>query len=233
MTKYAGIDLTGHRYGRWLVESFYSESIPKHRMWNCICECGTRRVVNAKNLKAGKSKSCGCLKSELIHKRLFKGGEERTGSSEYKSWCMMIQRCTSTTNQDYKHYGGRGITVFEEWRKSFDKFLEYMGKKPSREYSIERIDHNGNYEPGNVTWIHKSKQPLNSRRNNMITWNGKTQCLSEWAKETGLDYHTLQSRVHRFGWKPPELFKKPKKMGNGADYRKKMFSSRNENSEDL
>ncbi len=153
--------------------------------------------------------------------------------SEYMTHSAMIQRCTNSNNQDFHHYGGRGITVCDRWLESFDNFYEDMGDKPlpANQYSLERIDHEGGYCPENCKWIHKSLQPSNSRRNNMITWNGETLCVSQWAEKTGIDYHTLQSRIHKFKMKPPELFKPTKVTGNGSSHRRVLFPVKKSNAQ--
>ncbi len=221
------LDLTGLRFDRWTVVSFYELSKPKYRQWNCVCDCGTTKIVGGSNLRGGVSRSCGCLKNELFKSRSTTHGKSKT--SEYQSWASMIQRCTNSNHPDFGDYGGRGILVCDRWRDSFENFYADMGDKPkpAQKYSIERIDHERGYYQDNCEWISKSLQPSNTRRSNLITWNGETLCVSKWAEKTGIDYHTLQSRIHKLKMVPPELFKPTKKFGNGADHRSRIFVKKN------
>jgi hypothetical protein len=166
------IDLTGQVFGRWTVLCFFG--IGKHRqaVWLCRCDCGKERVIRGGDLRSGDTQSCSCLQRELASQRIraavgalnFKHGHARVDSEtpEYRSWYNMIQRCTNSRREDYPRYGGRGIKVCERWRDSFAAFLEDMGRRPAGT-SIDRIDVNGNYEPGNCRWATPKEQRLNQR----------------------------------------------------------------------
>ncbi len=119
-------------------------------------------------------------------------------SPEYTCWQHIKERCLVPTSQSYRHYGGRGVTVCALWLK-FENFLADVGVRPSPEHSIERLDNNGNYEPGNVVWATQAAQTRNQRRNQFITYGGKIQTLTDWANELGLPYSTLSMRLRR-GW---------------------------------
>ena len=121
---------------------------------------------------------------------------------EYSSWCAMKQRCYNKKNPGYADYGGRGIRICQRWRKSFQAFLEDMGKRPLNR-SIHRIDNDGNYEPGNCRWATALQQSKSKRHRKCIffaTLNGKTQSLIDWAKETGIKYPILHARIRELGW---------------------------------
>src|SRR6266496_4016974 len=117
-------------------------------------------------------------------------------SPEHKIWAAMKERCYRPANNQFHNYGARGIYVCDEWRDSFMTFYRDMGPRPGPEYSIERKDNNGPYAPWNCEWIPKNRQSLNARSNVLLTVNGKTQCLAEWARQFGINKGTLQSRIY-------------------------------------
>ena len=156
-------ELTGKTFGRLLVLGF-SRSVPRgvHSSkvyWDCLCACGTPIDVLADNLRSGNTVSCGCMRGKRI-RPAFASGHPR--SAEHLAWRNMWMRCTQETYVRFKDWGGRGITVCEEWRV-FEPFFEYVGPRPSLRHSIDRIDNDGNYEPGNVHWATPSQQRRNRR----------------------------------------------------------------------
>jgi hypothetical protein len=148
-------DITGQRFGRLVALGLRSRGGPGiHSRWLCRCDCGKTHAATSNNLKSGNVKSCGCREGN------FKHGQRHTGA--YRTWDAMLQRCSNPRNTRYKYYGGRGITVCERWRK-FENFFADMGERPSG-MSIDRIDNDGNYEPGNCRWITQSQQLKNRTR---------------------------------------------------------------------
>ena len=136
----------------------------------------------------------------------------KTRTPSYLAWDAMVQRCENPKHPNYKHYGGRGITVHPSLRK-FDGFLAEAGERPSKGHSIDRVDNSKGYEPGNLRWATKREQLLNRRNNHLLTYNGKTQSLEEWAVEMKLEYGTLQSRL-KYGWSVEKALTSPLvKMG--------------------
>jgi hypothetical protein len=111
----------------------------------------------------------------------------------------MINRCNNVNVNCYEEYGGRGISVCDQWKKSYTSFLKDMGRKPTAKHSIDRIDSNANYTPENCRWATPKQQARNTRRNRMITYNGETRCLAEWAEILGFNYSMVSIRVYR-GW---------------------------------
>lgn len=161
--------LSGQRFGRWLVieqaEPLVTARHRKHR-WLCRCDCGVERVIKGSMLMDGTSESCGCgrlARSMLSPRKHGHSKAHRDGRRTYNSWAMMIQRCTNPKNPAYDHYGGRGISVCDRWRLDFKAFLADMGERPHRT-SIDRIDVDGHYEPGNCRWATDKEQRRNTSR---------------------------------------------------------------------
>lgn len=175
----------------------------KPGFWLCRCSCGTEREVNKKNIKSQVSRSCGkCIMLDVLaaaqkdNPRGTKHG--MSGTSEYAAWAHMKDRCLNPESECWDDYGGRGITVCERWLK-FENFIEDVGLKPSPELKLDRIDNEGNYEPGNCRWTTQLEQSRNSRRTKHIEYNGRTQCIQAWADEFGMDSGVLAARI-RIGW---------------------------------
>jgi hypothetical protein len=162
-------DLTGKQFGRWTVIRLADRDQWRRLSWLCQCACGTKRVVRADVLTRGVGMSCGCLQREMTTKRLTRHGEAgnaRKGvpaSFEYKCWAGLRARCRSPRHAQYQDYGGRGISVCERWWESFANFLADMGRRPSPDLSIDRIDNDGNYEPANCRWATTTAQNGNRR----------------------------------------------------------------------
>lgn len=159
----------------------------------CKCQCGKIKKFSIHSLLGKVSNSCGCLHKQMMHEKFLTHGMTKSGT--YKSWAGMISRCTNPKNPNFKDYLGRGITVCKRWL-DFNNFFEDMGLRPSN-HSIERIDNNGNYEPGNCRWATQAEQTLNTRKNVYITYQGKTLTLSQWSKETGINQTTLSERFKK------------------------------------
>jgi hypothetical protein len=159
-------DLTGQRFGR-LVAQESVRRVNGRLGWLCLCDCGNQHTVDqAWSLTSGNTRSCGCLKENCGSRGTRRHKAERhglTGTSEYNSWVGMVQRCTDPNFKRYADYGGRGIKVCDRWRNSFTAFLADMGLKPEpkRNYSVERDDNDGNYEPTNCYWATRSEQQKN------------------------------------------------------------------------
>lgn len=140
--------------------------------WRCRCVCGRTVIVTGGNLRSGRSRSCGCLKRELMLQRFTKHGACHT--PEYRCWISAKNRCYNQKSQDYVDYGGRGITMCEAWRRDFLAFRSAVGPRPSTNHSLDRIDVNRGYEPGNVRWATATEQANNKRGNHRLNL-GETQ----------------------------------------------------------
>jgi len=169
-----------------------------------VCECGREKWVSACHLKSGKTKSCGCLRADMLSKRRAK--HMMTNSNEYKSWSKMKARCFDPNDISYKNYGGRGISVCEDWANSFETFFKDIGPKPAG-FSLERINGNGNYEPGNCIWADRKAQNRNRRNTVMVEHAGKKTTIAELAKASGLKYETLYRRIKIAGESLPRALR--------------------------
>jgi hypothetical protein len=152
------LDLSGQKYGRLRVIKL--TSLPRQRSkWLCECDCGNTVEVFSTSLRTGHTKSCGCYNRELIDARKTHGMK---GSREYSSWRAMRYRCRNPRCPAFPNYGGRGITVCRRWESSFLNFYADMGERPDRK-TLDRIDNDGNYEPGNCRWATAKEQGRNTR----------------------------------------------------------------------
>lgn len=198
MSKY--IDLTEKIFGRLIVIRRMDNDKCGNRRWLCGCDCEQTIIALGSNLCKKQTKSCGCLQKELLASRSTKHGhrKNRKTSQIYASWQSMIQRCFDSHNPAYSRYGGRGIEVHKQWNK-FENFLKDMGEPPTKNHSIDRIDNNGNYCKSNCRWATRKEQGRNKKNNRLITFIGRTQCLSAWAEQYDILRITLTMRLKR-GW---------------------------------
>lgn len=156
-------DLTGLKLGLLTAEKIVYAKNGKN-YWLCKCDCGNTKEIRAASLLNGSSKSCGCLHKSLISgENHYNYKHGKAHSIEHIIWCNIKQRCLNSKSTFFHHYGGRGITMCDRWRDSFENFLEDMGKRPGPKLSIDRIDVNGNYEPSNCKWSTQSEQMRNIR----------------------------------------------------------------------
>lgn len=178
-------DLTGKRFGRLTVIKF-SHSVKGngrtyHRFWECKCDCGNTCTVRQCGLTSGRSQSCGCLSRETSRGNMARLWEGKTNHLPgkyprlYRVWAAMKRRCSNKNCKDYPNYGGRGITVCEEWRTSFDRFCEWaISSGYDGELTLDRIDYNGNYTPSNCRWIPMEEQSKNRRPSSEWNFRNKT-----------------------------------------------------------
>lgn len=198
------VNLVGQVFHRLTVTAFI-EMRPSGRSgrrvayWRCRCECGGLAEVSSGNLRSGAVKSCGCLKIE-VHTR---HGRYRVPSGlatrlEYSSWAAMIRRCVDPRDNAWDRYGGAGVTVCERWL-SFPNFLADMPPRPSRKYTIDRIDGTKGYEPGNCRWATAKQQANNRSTNVVLEHDGLRLTVAEWAIRLGVGDHVIHNRLKR-GW---------------------------------
>lgn len=196
-------DLTGRRFGRWTVLGLSTRKAGgkgRDKYWHCRCDCGTERDVIGCGLKDGTSKSCGCYQRDKMMAQAPITKHGLHGTRIYRIYHHMINRCEYAKDVRYPNYGGRGISVCDEWRDRFDAFVEWAHSTGySDELSIDRIDNDGNYTPENCRWSTPSEQAVNRRSTTLYTINGVTKCLNDWCKESALTRSGVQYRLKN-GW---------------------------------
>lgn len=193
------VDISGQTFGRLTAVSYISGSRRKRGSWSCRCACGRKTLVGLSELRNGDSRSCGCLKLELTVARSTKHSHSSKKTRAYRAWKLMKSRCRNKNLKCYERYGGRGISVCPRWDGSFVHFFADMGHPPSESHSLDRIDINGDYEPGNCRWATAIQQARNTRTSAMYTMDGRTQCRAAWAEEFGIGAACLKGRLLR-GW---------------------------------
>lgn len=199
-------DLTGKTFGRLTVLGFIGKAKGKVSRWLCQCDCGSQIVTYSHYMTTGDTHSCGCLRKEVTGNQSRSHGLSKT--VEYRIWFGIIDRCRRVANSAYARYGGRGISVCQEWEDSFEQFLADMGKRPGRRYSIDRIDNALGYSPDNCRWATDKEQANNTRRNHIIEYQGERLNLLQWSERTGIGYSTLRTRANR-GWPAEKILTRP------------------------
>lgn len=193
-------DLAGKRFGKLTVVKRGKRSNNREQKWVCKCDCGNVTEVRASSLKEGHTASCGCHIGNHVH--------DMSGTSTYRTWVGIRTRCYRKSSSAYKYYGGRGIKMCDRWYKSFKCFFDDMGEKP-KGLSIDRIDSNGDYEPGNCRWADIYTQNGNKRDTHKITINGETKPLSVWARHYGKNIWTVSRRINKYHWEPIKALTTP------------------------
>ena len=200
------IDLTGQKFGKLTVVERAS-NVGKHTAWLCRCDCGSDGfVVRSDYLKNGHTQSCGCFKSKCSEERLrnIVANNKTHGMSKtrlYSEWQTIKKRCYCPKNIGYDMYGGRGITVCDEWLNDFQAFYDWsMSHGYQDDLTIDRKNVNKGYSPDNCRWVTMEVQGNNKRNNILLTYENKTQTLSQWAREKGLKYSKLRIRIKILKW---------------------------------
>lgn len=183
------IDISNQKFGNLFAIKMIGRNESGSAIWECICDCGSVRHVSSADLRGGRTISCGCLNKKAFTKHGL------SKSPEHSAWRAMIGRCHTPTNKRWNYYGGRGITVCDQWRSDFLAFYTHIGPRPGAGYSIDRIDVNGNYEPGNVRWATQKCQSRNRRTNVFHEHNGLSMTIPEWAEHLNVPEITLRKRL--------------------------------------
>lgn len=186
------------RFERLVVQAKLG-SISGRTHWTCLCDCGKTTIVNTRDLRLGRVRSCGCL--------MKKHGLSKTHPL-YQVWLSMRERCNNPKCKGYPNYGGRGIKVDPLW-SSFERFVADMGERP-KGHSLDRKDNDGNYTPSNCKWSTPQEQALNSRRPRWITVGGVTKTITGWAKDLGVAPCVITQRINAYGWSEERACTTPK-----------------------
>ena len=212
------VDLTGQRFGMLTVLGVSKDVYidPKrgshYKKWDCKCDCGRIISVRTSALTCGgnsrgHTRSCGCERMQHMLETRIIHGESKTRI--YKIWIGIKKRCYNKNCKSYENYGGRGIRVCEEWENDYEAFKKWSLENGYNDLlTVDRVNVDGDYSPENCRWVNHHVQANNTRSNRLITFNGKTQTLSDWASEYNINYSTLFSRLYR-GWSIEESLLTP------------------------
>ena len=202
------LGFVGEKFGRLTVikraENYIDKNGKPHSMWESKCECGNTVIVRGTYLKSGLVKSCGCLNIDALRDMLTTHGESRTRL--YKIWAGIKDRCYNINDHSYNNYGGRGITMSDEWIENYSAFRDwsyangYYEDSDKEPCSIDRIDNDGNYCPENCRWVGRKIQQNNTRHNHYIEYNGENHTIAEWADAYRIEYNTFYKALKRYDW---------------------------------
>lgn len=196
----------GMKFGRWtVVGEVPSQSRKREAL--CRCECGSKKRVRIERLHAGLSSSCHRCCLEAVHAATVSHG--RTNTPEYACWHGIKTRCLNPNAPNYANYGGRGITICDEWKNSFQAFLNHVGPRPHFGMSLDRIDNEKGYCPGNVRWATDVTQARNRRSSLVFDYLGRNRSLFELSEISGLEVSVLRDRITRRGWSVEDAIATP------------------------
>lgn len=205
-----GNELIGQRFGRLEVISYIGNNKFGAKVWGCRCDCGNITAVDSHSLTSGHTRSCGCLMRERIGNVRRSHGE--SGTRLYHLYYGIKQRCENPNEKQYKHYGGRGIKLSQEW-SDWESFRDWaLANGYEDNLTLDRIDVNGNYEPSNCRWITQAEQMRNTRKTRYLTIDGETKPLIEWCEIFQVPFGTASTRFTR-GWENPYEILFGKKKG--------------------
>lgn len=185
-----------------------TEGPGRHYYGIFVCDCGTIKRLRVHSVRSGSTKSCGCHRSAIAKIQSTTHGAY--GTTEHRIWAGMKRRCHSETDPAYSRYGGRGIYVCSRWRESFENFLTDMGKRPSLLHSVDRIDNDGPYSPENCRWSTSVEQQANRSNSRLLTYNGETVPMQQWAYRLGMCFKSLANRAKR-GMTDEEIITTPRR----------------------
>lgn len=199
--KHAPIE-PGDRFGKLTALAYRGRTTDCRRLWLWVCECGNKKEITDHAILKGSTVSCGCYGRNRARQRAIEllTRHGRSATLQYVAWQLTLDRCSNPNSEGWENYGGRGIAVCERWR-DYANFYADMGPRPEH-HTLDRIDVNGDYDPGNCRWATAKEQSNNMRTNRRITVFGETRNLGQWAEHVGLPRERIARRLNR-GW-PPE-----------------------------
>lgn len=203
------MDLIGKRYERLSVKNIFGKD--NHgNVYECVCDCGNIVYIPRRSLVGKNTMSCGCLRKEMTIKRTKKHGERHTRL--YRTWYSIKDRCCNSKCKAYMNYGGRGITICDEWKDSYILFRDWaLHNGYSDNLTIDRIDNNGNYEPINCRWVDRITQANNKRNNIFYKISDIKIPLAQYCRQNNLPYKLIVNRL-RYGWSLEDAINKPKRV---------------------
>lgn len=208
-------DLSGKKFGRLTVIEHKGSDKKNQSLWRCVCDCGNEHITTGHQLIRGACKSCGCLKNELSSERLKKHGGSR--SRLYRIYEAMKQRCYNENHNHYKNYGGRGISVCDEWKNSFEAFQRWAIHNGYNEnLTIDRININGNYDPQNCRWITNFEQQQNRTNSHIVKYKGEKFTISQLARKSNMKPNVIERRL-KSGWDIETAINQPIRKLNRKD----------------
>lgn len=188
--------IIGKRFGHLTVLSLDHITERHNTYWLCQCDCGNKTVVYRGGLTSGDTISCGCYHKEHNHEYGYKHG--LTGTPLYTTWCGMNNRCRNENAANYERYGGRGISVCDEWKNDFITFHDWALSHGYEEgLSLDRINNDGNYEPSNCRWATREEQQNNRRNSHYFTYNNETHTIAEWGRILNIKDNLLNYRINK------------------------------------
>lgn len=199
------VNLIGQTFGRLTVVEKGGKDSKHNRLWICKCECGNIIAIRGMSLRSGCTISCGCI-AQSVSRQNIKAAQDAcrthggSGTPTYNSWIAMMNRCYKSHNAKYSAYGAKGISVCTRWH-CYEHFLADMGNRPAG-HTLDRFpNRNGNYTPSNCRWATPKEQQRNRDSGlHVLTFNGKTQCITDWALETGIPREIIYIRINRNNW---------------------------------
>lgn len=198
-------DLTGQKFEMWTVLEVYGKNKSGGYMWLCQCDCGKIKAIDGRSLRSGTSKSCGCGRS--VYGDLYGHGKHNGRNDRlYAVWVGIKDRCLNSNSKFYHRYGGRGITICDEWKDDYPAFKEwayshgYNDQAPKGECTIDRINNDEGYSPENCRFTTSMEQCNNRSNNHRVEYNGEEHTIAEWCRITGIPKYTLLYRINRYGW---------------------------------
>lgn len=203
-------DKSGKRYNHWVALRFIGVSTDRKYYYEFQCDCGTKKLIREDIVVRGASKSCGCKDSRISHGHCSKKNQcNRT--PEYRAWTSMRRRCLQPKAHNYKHYGGRGVSICKRWDE-FENFLSDMGFRPHKSLSLHRVENNGNYEPDNCIWGTGEIQATHKRNNLLIEKGGIKKTAYEWSRENQIPVSVIKYRFKNH-WPEEMIFSKKSHRG--------------------